>query len=160
MSVGKLEFFLSFTMLSAVVTSLIVNIYLFKVVNQLNEQLDELHGFNGELMFSLSTSVILPPISASKQSPEVQEYLNQHPTAQWRVLKTFVKADGNIYLVYKDWIKSGWIGKVLTPPKDGKNHYCWRVRWWWFEQGILDGIDVFVDKDSLEIVLMDPQCHS
>ena len=63
----------------------------------------------------------------SKQSPVVQNYLNQHPSAKSRVT-------------------------TYTLSKDGKNYHCWMVHWYDPTSIIPHIVNVYVDKDSWEIV--------
>lgn len=68
-------------------------------------------------------------VEISKQSPIVQDFLSQYPSAKHRVT-------------------------TLTISVDSKNHHCWRVSWY-DPSGFDVGehiIWVYVDKNSWEIV--------
>lgn len=89
----------------------------------------------------------------SKQSPTVQNYLAQHPNASYEIEKSFLTADGMMYSVSDSWALKEPLGSA-GEPTDGKEHYCWVVRWYDPTSAIMSRIDVFIDKDSLKIVLV------
>jgi hypothetical protein len=142
MSLGKLGFFLSVILISAVVTSLIINIHLYTVNTQLNDEL------------------ILAILGISKQSSVVQECLILHPKAQWRIEKLYVGSGGSVYTVGNNWELQTYIG-TAPAPRDGKSHYCWRVSLYelprsrFHEPKIIHVINVFIDKDTWEIVMVE-----
>jgi len=66
-------------------------------------------------------------VETSKQSPVVRNYLNQHPSAKPRVT-------------------------TATKSTDGKNYNCWMIHWYDPTSIIPHIVNVYVDKDSWEIV--------
>lgn len=90
----------------------------------------------------------------SKQSPTVQSYLEQHPNAEYEVTKCYLTGDGRVYAVDEDWKLKEFRGSAGGEPMDGKDHYCWLVGWHDPTSMIEHIVDVFIDKDVLEIVLV------
>lgn len=66
-------------------------------------------------------------VEISKQSSVVQDYLNQHSSAKPRVT-------------------------TATKSTNGKNYDCWMVHWYDPTSTIPHIVNVYVDKDSWEIV--------
>jgi len=127
---------------SAVVTSLIVNIHLYATNNQLNNEL-------------VLARTYLPLLVISNQSSAVREYLKQHPSAQWSVMKLYVGSNGSVYTVDDSWELQRYVGGTHEP-EDGKSHYCWRVHFYYRTYIMIEHIiNVFIDKDSWEIVLVE-----
>lgn len=128
-------------LISAVVTSLIINIHLYVTNNQLR---DELARIRTEL----------PRLGVNNQSSAVRvilEHIIQHPNAQWNVMKVYVKSDGSVYIVGDNWELQRYIGGI-DAPKDGKNHYCWLVLWHDPNPMSMHVIDIYIDKDTWEII--------
>jgi len=94
-------------------------------------------------------------IEISKQSQEVQSYLNQHPNATYNIGKSYLTADGMAYTVYDNWQLKELSGSLGSSPKDGSNHYCWVVHWYDPTSIIEHIVNVFIDRDNLQIVLVE-----
>jgi len=90
----------------------------------------------------------------SKQSSIVQNYLNQHPNATYSIRKSYLTADGMEYTVYDNWEKKELSGSVGSSPIDGNNHYCWVVHWYDPKSMIIHTVNVFIDRDTLQIILV------
>jgi hypothetical protein len=93
-------------------------------------------------------------IELSKKSPEVQGYLAFHINAECDVMKLYVKRDGNVCTVDKHWELIRYVGHS-NEPSDGQDHYCWCVRWHDPTSAISHILNVFIDKDSWKIVLIE-----
>ena len=106
----------------------------------------------GYVLFVSRISAESTAIEISKQSSVVQRYLSQHPNAESKVMKLYVESDGSVYTVDDDWEMKRNIGGA-DEPKDSKDHYCWCVHWYDSTSIIPHIVNVFVDKDSWEIVL-------
>jgi len=90
----------------------------------------------------------------SKQSPVVQDYLNQHSKAEYMVTKCYLAANGMVYEVDENWELGELRGSASGEPVDGRDHYCWVVHWYDPTSMIEHVVDVFIDRDVLEIVLV------
>ncbi len=90
----------------------------------------------------------------SKQDPKVQRYLKQHPNAKYDVRRAYLTADGMVYAVDENWNLKRLMGSAGSEPVDGKDHYCWVVHWYDPSPGVPHIIDVFIDKETLKIVLI------
>ena len=93
-------------------------------------------------------------VEISKQSPLVQNYLTQHPNATHNIVKSYVTSEGMLYTVYEDWELKDEAGSVGASPQDGKDHHCWIVRWYDPTSMIMHRVNVFIDRDSLQIILV------
>jgi len=93
-------------------------------------------------------------IEISKQSSRVQSYLNQHPSAKCDITKKYLTAVGMVHAVDDDWKLKELLGSAGDKPADGKDHYCWDVQWYDPTSMIEHIVNVFVDRDSLEMVLV------
>ena len=91
-------------------------------------------------------------VEISKQSSVVQGYLSQHPNAESKVMKLYVKSDGSVYTVNDIWELKRYVGGT-DKPMDGEDHYCWRVHWYDPTSIIPHIVNVFIDKDCWEIIL-------
>ncbi len=90
----------------------------------------------------------------SKQNRTVQSYLEHHLNAKYEIRKWYLTSDGRVYAVDKNWKIEHFIGSVGPErPIDNRNHYCWVVHWYDPNIGIPHIVDVFIDKETLEIVL-------
>ncbi len=90
----------------------------------------------------------------SKQDPRVQNYLKQHSNAKYKVIKAYLSSDGVVYMVDENWKPKGLGGSIAGKPIDGKDHYCWIVHWYDPSPGVPHIVDVFIDKETLKIVLV------
>jgi len=93
-------------------------------------------------------------IEISKQSSRVQSYLNQHPSAKCDITKRHLTADGMVHAVDDNWKLKELLGSAGDEPADGKDHYCWVVQWYDPTSMIEHIVNVFIDRDSLEIILV------
>ncbi len=93
-------------------------------------------------------------VEISKQSIKVRDYLTQHPKATYEINKLYLTADGIAYSVYDNWGVDKFVGSV-GEPTDGKEHYCWVVRWHDPTSTIMSRVNVFIDKNSLQIALVE-----
>ena len=94
-------------------------------------------------------------VEISKQSQIVQSYLAQHPNATHDIRKSYLTADGMAYTVYDNWQLKELSGSVGSSPKDGSNHYCWVVHWYDPTSIIGHIVNVFIDRDSSQIVVVE-----
>jgi len=94
-------------------------------------------------------------LEISKQSMTVQNYLTQHPNATYEIDKLYLTADGEAYSVYDNWALNKLVGDVVGEPVDGKEHFCWVVRWHDPTSMIMKRVNVFIDKNNLQIVLVE-----
>lgn len=94
-------------------------------------------------------------VEISKQSQIVQSYLAQHPNATHDIRKSYLAADGMAYTVYDNWQLKELSGSVGSSPKDGSNHYCWVVHWYDPTSIIGHIVNVFIDRDSPQIVVIE-----
>lgn len=94
-------------------------------------------------------------VEISKQSQVVQSYLTQHPNATHDIRKSYLTADGMAYTVYDNWQLKELSGSVGSSPKDGSNHYCWVVHWYDPTSIIGHIVNVFIDRDSSQIVVVE-----
>ena len=69
-------------------------------------------------------------------------------------MKLYVESDGSVYTVDDDWGLLKYVGGT-SKPSDGNNHFCWRVHWYDPTRGLPHIVNVFVDKDSWEIVVVE-----
>ena len=93
-------------------------------------------------------------VEISKQSPLVQNYLTQHPNATHLIAKSYITSEGILYIVYEDWELKNEAGSVGASPQDGKDHHCWIVCWYDPTSMIMHRVNVFIDRDSLQIILV------
>ena len=93
------------------------------------------------------------PVEISKQSVMVQNYLELHPDAEYRIWKRYLTGDGMIYAVGGDWKITELLGSTDSP-KDGKGHYCWVVSWSDPSIGIPSVVSAYIDRDTLEILVV------
>jgi len=108
----------------------------------------------GVLGYSLY-SAMQPNLSEiSKQSPKVQSYVQQHPDAKYEVSKCYLAANGTAYEVDEYWSPKEVVGSAVEQPIDGKDHYCWIVHWYDPTSMIEHIINVWIDKDTPEIILV------
>jgi len=97
-------------------------------------------------------------IRVSMQSPVVQGFVRAYyPYAKARVSKLFITGDGIVYSVDDNWELIRKEGSATNKPIDGKDHYCWKVRWYENDPTIISliTISVKVDRDTWEIVSVD-----
>lgn len=92
-------------------------------------------------------------IEISKQSSVVQRYFSLHLNTECTVMKLYIESDGSVYTVDDHWELVRYVGGS-GKPIDGKDHYCWKVHWYDPAGGIPHIVNVFVDKDSWDIVLV------
>jgi len=123
-------------LVGVLVISLIVNVFLYMELSELRKE-----------------ATYLPLIGISKQSSTVRQYLDLYPNAQCSVRRLFLKSDGKVYSVDDNWELGEHTG-YLGEPTDGKDHYCWGVRWS-SGSGWMDFVAVYIDRDSWEIVLVE-----
>jgi len=93
-------------------------------------------------------------VEISKQSPLVQNYLTQHPNATHNIVKSYITSEGILYTVYENWELKEQTGSVGASPQDGKDHNCWIVHWYDPTSMIMHRVTVFIDRDSLQIILV------
>ena len=93
------------------------------------------------------------PAEISKQSATVQNYLELHPNAEYRISKNYLMGDGMVYAVEEDWKITELLGSTDNP-KDEKGHYCWVVRWYNPSGGIPYVVYVYIDRDTLKILVV------
>jgi hypothetical protein len=97
-------------------------------------------------------------VNVSKQSPVVQRFVSEHPKAENSVWKLYVKSNGSLYTISDEWELETDLGRIIGKPIDGKDHYCWMVHWRDPVIGRQCMVDVYVDKDSWEIILVEEGC--
>ncbi len=112
----------------------------------------------GYVLYVSTFSPELKAVNASGQSPVVQRFISQYPNAENSVVKLYVKSDGSVYTVSDDWELETDVGRIIGKPIDGKDHYCWKVHWRDPVIGKQCMVDVYVDKDSWEIILVEEGC--
>ena len=137
---GKLGFVLSVIMISVAVTSLIVNIHLFRVINQLNDEIYELRQ-----MLTPKDNAI----EISKKTTVVQDALNYAAGLGY---------DKNEFEPYADYWDADYIKSLIqTYPTNPKwydklpeGHGIWRIFW-----DIPPNVDIihFIDEITGEILL-------
>jgi len=111
--------------------------------------------FVGGILGYLLYSAMQPNLSEiSKQSPRVQSYLQQHPNAKYELTKCYLATNGTVYDVDENWRPKEVRGSAGEEPMDGKGHYCWVVHWYDPTSMIEHIINVWIDKDTLEIILV------
>lgn len=97
-------------------------------------------------------------VEISKQHPSVKKYLEIHHNATCDIRRVYLASDGMVYQVDKHWkIKDfGSVASIGGKPVDGKDHYCWVVHWYdpTPEVGIDHIVDVYIDRDSYDIVFV------
>lgn len=109
-------------------------------------------GAIGYFYYSETQKVSL--VETSKQSTKVRNYLTQHPNATYNICKSYLAADGKVHSVYDNWALNELVGSA-EEPTDGKDHYCWVVYWYDPTSAIMNRLNVFIDRDSLQIVLVE-----
>lgn len=93
-------------------------------------------------------------VEISKQSAKVQSYIEQHPNAEYEVTKCYLTTNGMVHTVDENWEPKELRGSTGGEPMDGKDHYCWTVFWHDPTSWIEHIVNVYIDKDILEIVLV------
>ena len=106
-------------------------------------------------MFQIQHTNYVKIAEISKQDPRVQEYLKQHPNAKYEVRKAYLTSDGMVYFVDENWNLKELAGSAISKPLDGKDHYCWVVHWYDPSSTIPHIVNVFIDKETLKIVLIE-----
>jgi hypothetical protein len=69
-------------------------------------------------------------------------------------MKLYVGSNGSVYTVDDRWESKRYVGGTHAP-KDGKSHYCWRIHWHDPTSMSLHVTNVFIDKDTWEIVIVE-----
>jgi len=95
-------------------------------------------------------------IEISKQTPEVQSYLSIHPNAKSGATRLYIESNGSVYTANDHWELIRYEGKNTQTPVDGKDHYCWVVGWYDPTISWTHLVNVYIDKDSWEIILVEP----
>jgi len=95
------------------------------------------------------------PVEISKQSATVRRYLKDHPNAEYRIDQLYLMGDGSFYLTDGNWNITELLIGTSHSLKDGKDHYCWGVLWYDDSIVIEHVVYVYIDKDTLKILLVD-----
>jgi len=89
-------------------------------------------------------------VEISKENSTV--YLEMHPNATYSISRAYLTFDGLVYQVDENWkIKNAENVAGIGPgkPVDGKDHYCWVVRWYDPnpDMAINHTVYVYIDRD-------------